>query len=114
MPEGPYSAGCSVGLKASFLQHRTEGLLLARIFAPGIPGLLFKGSIDQVQGICSSGLGAMAQAANAAAAHSCSDASTAMTVLNIAMVAGILLLIAGGVDLLLRAVRQAQHAPGQL
>jgi hypothetical protein len=82
-------------------------LLLARLIAPGVHGLVFKGSIDQVQGICSSGLGVMAQAANTAAAHSCSDASTAMTILNVLAVLGILLLIAGGVDLLLKAVRHA-------
>jgi hypothetical protein len=71
-------------------------LLLARLVAPSIPGLVFKDSIDHVQSICSSVLGALAQAADASVVHGCANASTAMTVLNVAAVAGVMLLIAGG------------------
>ena len=59
-------------------------LVLARLVAPSVPGLLFKDSIAQVQSICSSGLGALAQTADASVAHGCASASTAMTVLNVA------------------------------
>lgn len=84
-------------------------LLLARLIAPGVPGLLFKDSISQVQSICSSGLGALAQVANTSVAQGCSNASTAMTVLNVAAVAGVMLLVVGGVDLLLKSIRRAQQ-----
>ena len=84
-------------------------LVLARLIAPGVPGLVFKDSISQVQSICSSGLGALAQVANTSVAQGCSNASTAMTVLNVAAVAGIMLLVVGGVDLLLKSIRRAQQ-----
>jgi hypothetical protein len=84
-------------------------LLLARLIAPGVPGLVFKDSISQVQSICSSGLGALAQVANTSVAQGCSNASTAMTVLNVAAVAGVMLLVVGGVDLLLKSIRRAQQ-----
>jgi hypothetical protein len=84
-------------------------LVLARLIAPGVPGLLFKGSISQVQDICASGLGVLAQAGNTTLGQGCSRASTAMTVLNVAAAVGVLLLIVGGANMLLKAIRRAQH-----
>jgi hypothetical protein len=84
-------------------------LVLARLIAPGVPGLLFKDSISQVQGICASNLGVLAQTADSSVAHGCANASTAMTVLNVAAALGVLLLVVGGANLLLKAIRQAQQ-----
>jgi hypothetical protein len=84
-------------------------LVLARLIAPGVPGLLFKDSISQVQSICSSGLGALAQVSDTSVAHGCANASTAMTVLNVGAAAGVLLLVVGGANLLLKAIRRAQQ-----
>ena len=84
-------------------------LVLARLIAPGVPGLLFKDSISQVQGICASNLGALAQTADSSVAHGCANASTAMTVLNVAAAVGVLLLVVGGANLLLKSIREAQQ-----
>lgn len=83
-------------------------LVLARLIAPGVPGLVFRDSISQVQSLCASNLGALAQTSDASVAHGCANASTAMTVLNVAAAVGVLLLAYGGANLLLKAIRQAQ------
>ena len=83
--------------------------MLARLVAPSVPGLLFKDSIAQVQSICSSGLGALAQTADASVAHGCASASTAMTVLNVAAAVGVVLLAVGGANLLLKAIRRERE-----
>ena len=75
-------------------------LILARVIVPSVPGVVFKGSIDEVHGICTSAFGALAQASNQAAAHGCSEADTAMVVLNVLAIAGLVMIALGGWALL--------------
>lgn len=60
------------------------------------PGVVFKGSVSQVHAVCSSGIGALAQAMNPAVASDCGEVSAATAVIALAAVAGAALLVWGG------------------
>jgi hypothetical protein len=52
------------------------------------PHVVFAGSVSQVRNLCSSPLGAIAQASSTATAHSCSTASTVTTLFVLLALAG--------------------------
>lgn len=85
-------------------------LIAARFVLPAIPGLFVKVSLNEAQGVCSSGLGIMAQGMNHTVASRCSEISTGMGVLTFLAFAGAALVIAAGVKYH-RATVARQPAP---
>lgn len=73
------------------------GMILAWIVAPSVPGIIFHGSVRQVSSMCTSGVGALAQAMNAKAASGCSAVVNWMTFFNVVGFAGLVLAILGTV-----------------
>lgn len=70
-------------------------LIAARVILPAIPDLFVKVSLNQAQGICSSGFGVLAQGLNHTVATRCGEVSAGMTVLNVIAFAGAALGAAG-------------------
>lgn len=66
-------------------------LIAARIILPAIPDLFTRVSLNQAQGICTSGFGVLAQGINHTVATRCGEVSAGMTALNLIALAGAVL-----------------------
>jgi len=72
-------------------------ILIARAFAPLIP-VTYGGtqySLGQVHGLCNSTIGQIGQAISATAAHNCGQVNSIYGLMNMAVIAAILLIVAG-------------------